>query len=102
MVSNELHTHHLWILAKSKKEAFKWYLDFERLGLLVNYRKLPYNLGYGLRLGLSAATNCGLCIGDIPKLAEIIAKVIKYGYSENLKLLCEEFILRVKRKDYGK
>lgn len=102
IVSNELHTHHLWLLAKSKKEAFKWYLDFERLGLLVNYRKLPYNLGYGLRLGLSAATNCGLCIGDIPKLAEIIDKAIKHGYSENLKLLCNEFILKVKRKDYGK
>lgn len=97
-----IHTHHIWILADSKEEAFNWYLVLERLSILVNYRKLPYNLGYGLRLGLSAATNCGLCKDDIPMLAQIIANAIKFGYSENLKTCCNSFIAKIKRKYYGK
>lgn len=101
-IAPDLPTHHLWIRAKSKEEAFQWYLDLERLGLLVNYRKLPYELGYGLRLGLSAATNCGLCKGDISELAHIITTVIQQGYSEELKTHCTDFIHRVTRKYYGK
>ncbi|MDC7291903.1 GNAT family N-acetyltransferase [Blautia schinkii] len=100
-IMQTVHTHHVWILAENKEEAFDWYLVLERIGLLVNYRKLPYNLGYGLRLGLSAATNCGLCKKDIPDLAKIIAKAIRSGYSDSLKSECDSFISRVKRINYG-
>lgn len=96
------HTHHLWIQADSKEEAFSWYLTLERIGILVNYRKLPYNLGYGLRLGLSAATYCGLCEGDIPELAQIISIAIKEGYSDVLKDHSNKLIIKIKRKNYGK
>lgn len=97
-----LHTHHLWIQAYSREDAFNWYLTLERIGILVNYRKLPYNLGFGLRLGLSAATYCGLCEGDIPELAQIISKAIKNGYSDILKEHSNKFITKIKRKTYGK
>ena len=97
-----LHTHHLWLQADSKEEAFDWYLTLERIGILVNYRKLPYNLGYGLRLGLSAATYCGLCEGDIPELAHTISMAIKDGYSDGLKNHCYNLITKIKRKNYGK
>lgn len=97
-----LHTHHLWIQANSKEEAFNWYLILERIGILVNYRKLPYHLGYGLRLGLSAATFCGLCEGDIPELAHVIAIAIENGYSDELKESCNKLIKRIKRKNYEK
>jgi len=97
-----LHTHHLWIQAYSREDAFNWYLTLERIGILVNYRKLPYNLGFGLRLGLSAATYCGLCEGDIPELAQIISKAIKNGYSNTLKEHSNKFITKIKRKTYGK
>lgn len=96
------HTHHIWIQADSKEEAFNWYLALEKIGLLVNYRKLPYKIGYGLRLGLSAATFCGLCEGDIPELAQIIKMAIKNGYSDQLKNDCHKLIKRIKRKNYGK
>jgi glycine hydroxymethyltransferase len=98
----QLHTHHLWIQADSKEDAFNWYLILERIGILVNYRKLPYKLGYGLRLGLSAATYCGLCENDIPELAQIISSAIKGGYSDELKNKSQSLITRIKRKDYGK
>lgn len=97
-----LHTHHLWLQADSKEEAFDWYLTLERIGILANYRKLPYNLGYGLRLGLSAATYCGLCEGDIPELAQIISMAIKNGYSDVLKDHSGKLITKIKRKNYGK
>lgn len=97
-----LHTHHLWLQADSKEEAFNWYLTLERIGILVNYRKLPYHLGYGLRLGLSAATYCGLCEGDIPELAQVITMAIKDGYSDGLKKQSHKLIEKVKRKNYGK
>lgn len=96
------HTHHLWIQANSKEEAFDWYLTLERIGILVNYRKLPYNLGYGLRLGLSAATFCGLCEKDIPELAKVIDIAIKNGYSDELRKHCYMLVKRIKRKNYGK
>lgn len=99
---NYSHTHHIWIQANNKEEAFNWYLILERIGILVNYRKLPYNLGYGLRLGLSAATFCGLCEGDIPELAWIIGSAIKNGYSDKLKNQCCKLIAKIKRKNYGK
>lgn len=67
-------THHIWVSAPSCEAAFEWYLNLEQVGILVNYRKLPYELGYGLRLGLSAATYRGLRERHIQILASIVAK----------------------------
>lgn len=89
-------THHCWIGPLSKIDAFKLYTTLEKIGILTNYRLLPYDIGYGLRLGLSGATNSGLQAGQIPKLAEIIATAYSSGYSDNLANECASFISKVK------
>lgn len=66
-------THHIWIKAPSQEKAFSCFLNLEKIGINVNYRLLPYKLGYGLRLGLSGATRMGLYKdADIEDIAEII------------------------------
>lgn len=89
-------THHCWIGPLCKENAFDLYITLERIGLLTNYRLLPYDIGYGLRLGLSGATNSGLKTVHIPELAQIIATAYKSGYNSSLARECSEFIQRVK------
>ena len=89
-------THHCWISLNSQKRAFNLYLTLERMGILTNYRMLPYNLGYGLRLGLSGATQSGLKKSDIPELARLISEAYYIGYSEELANHSRTFIQRIK------
>lgn len=70
-------THHLWIRSESQKKAMSVYQTLENLGIMTNYRKLPYNLGYGLRLGTAAATLQGLSSDNAMYLAKIISLVIE-------------------------
>ena len=74
--SDNPNTHHIWIKADSKEEAYNWYKQLEEIGILVNYRRLPYEIGYGLRLGLSAASYRGLKDSQTPELATIIFNCI--------------------------
>lgn len=89
-------THHCWIGPLSKEKAYTLYSTLEQLGILTNYRLLPYDIGYGLRLGLSGATNSGLLAIDIPTLAQIIANAYENGYSRTLADQCAIFIKKVK------
>ena len=89
-------THHCWIGPLSKHDAFDLYTTLEKLGILTNYRLLPYDIGYGLRLGLSGATNSGLRTVHIPELAEIIAKAYINGHSDTLANECANFVCKVK------
>ncbi len=66
------HTHHLWIKMDTKDDAFNFYKKMETCNLLVNYRKLPYRLGQGIRMGTSAATLQGVNHDNVSKLAEFI------------------------------
>lgn len=94
---SETHTHHIWIQCADKQDAFELYKRWEKYGLLTNYRLLPYNLGYGIRLGLSAATVCGLCENDIPKLASLLAtSYYEIEYSPSLHKEIEQFIMEIK------
>lgn len=94
---SEEHTHHIWVQCKDKREAFNLYNRWERYGFLTNYRLLPYNLGYGIRMGLSAATSSGLQQNDIPKLSRLLEKSCKYAeYSETLHYEIESFIIHLK------
>lgn len=70
-------THHIWVASPSRETAFEWYSNLEKVGIWVNYRKLPYNLGYGLRLGLSAATYRGVKEHHIKPLVEIFSQAMK-------------------------
>lgn len=67
-----LPTLHIWILPPSREKAYQFFSTLEELKILVNYRKLPYNLGFGLRLGVNAAVQQGLKEKHIPNLAKII------------------------------
>lgn len=89
-------THHCWIGPLSKEEAFSLYTTLEKIGILTNYRLLPYDIGYGLRLGLSGATNSGLLLKHIPELAELIAAAYHKGYSKSLNQRCSDFIHIIK------
>lgn len=88
-------THHIWVSSPSRETAFEWYSNLEKVGILVNYRKLPYELGYGLRLGLSAATYRGMKEHHIEPLADIVAKAMQMPTGT----LCEELQELLKQID---
>ena len=98
---NESITHHIWILCPNKKFAFELYKRWEQYGFLTNYRLLPYNLGYGIRIGLSAATVSGLLPKDISELADLMSKTYySIEYNSELHYLCEKFIKKIKENSY--
>lgn len=98
--ANEIITHHIWIQCSNKEFAFELYKRWEHYGFLTNYRLLPYNLGYGIRMGLSAATVSGLLPKDIPELANLLVQTYyNKNYNENLKHLSEEFIHKIKEEN---
>ena len=68
-------TQHVWVNEVSRARAFETYEALERCRIFTNYRRLPYSLGVGLRLGLSAAVRIGLQEADIPRLANLIADI---------------------------
>ncbi len=91
-------THHLWIQGSSREDAFESYERLESAGILTNFRLLPYSLGYGLRLGVTAAVRLGLAEPDVPRLAELIAQVRRRGpvrsLVEDVHLLSESLWVR--------
>ena len=89
-------TQHIWILCQNKHESYKYYLKLEELGLLTNYRLLPYNLGYGLRIGLNASVLCGLNEKHISQLAEIMRDAYYGDITPRLKKMCYKFIKNIK------
>ena len=89
-------THHLWILCSNKYESYQYYLKLEMLGLLTNYRLLPYNLGYGLRIGLNAAILSGLTERHIPKLARIMSDAYHGDITPSLIKSCRKLIRKIK------
>lgn len=98
--TNETITHHIWIQCSNKVSAFDLYKRWEQYGFLTNYRLLPYNLGYGIRMGLSAATVSGLLPKDISELANLLALAYhSIGYNEKLHHLSEEFIKKIKENN---
>lgn len=70
-----LPTHHIWIDINNQDKAYEFYKKLENCNILVNYRNLPYNLGYGIRMGTAAATLQGLTPQNCKELANIIAAV---------------------------
>lgn len=89
-------TQHIWILCKNKYESYQYYLKLETLGLLTNYRLLPYKLGYGLRVGLNGAVLCGLNDTHIPRLAKIMSDAYYNDITPRLIKTCHKFIKSVK------
>lgn len=101
-ISNRIPTHHIWVSAPTKEIAYNWYLRLESIGILVNYRKLPYNLGYGLRLGLSAATYSGLKPQNIEQLSHLIKKAIDDDIDDTIYFESKQFIDVIKGQSHEK
>ncbi|ERK46790.1 hypothetical protein [Faecalitalea cylindroides] len=73
--NSKQNTHHLWIQFNNNDTAFAFYKKMEYCNFLVNYRKLPYELGMGIRMGTSAATLQGINSYNLEKLADLIAQI---------------------------
>ncbi len=78
-------THHIWVEASGRAEAFAHYETLSAVGVHTNYRILPYGLGHGLRLGTSYAAAAGLGPEHAEELAAIIATAIDGGASVELR-----------------
>jgi glycine hydroxymethyltransferase len=77
-------THHIWISAEDRNEAFRHYEELGRVNIHTNYRLLPYDLGYGLRLGTTACAVAGIDLPHVEELADIIATTLVQGGSPAL------------------
>jgi glycine hydroxymethyltransferase len=84
-------THHVWIREPSREDAFKTYEALESCLILTNFRKLPYSLGHGLRLGVNVAVRLGLAEQDVPQLADLIADVRRFGPTRELRQKARSF-----------
>lgn len=69
-------SHHIWLKASSREEAFTWFKRLEKRRIYVNYRELPYNLGFGLRLGLAGITRLGLQTSETGSVADLVTAAI--------------------------
>lgn len=69
-------THHIWIETIGSEAAFAQYERLAAANVQVNYRKLPYRLGYGLRLGTSHSATAGVDVPHMTELADIVALAI--------------------------
>lgn|GEM_PF-480519 len=89
-------TLHTWIMCETQEKNYEYYLKLEQLGLLTNYRLLPYNLGHGLRIGFGAAVRSGFCSRHVPALADIMAEAYHSKVTSTLQKKASKLIKRVK------
>jgi len=78
-------THHVWLRAPNRDVALAWYEQLSRSNVHTNYRKLPYGLGYGLRLGTSFSAAAGLSFGHVEELADIVETAVRNGDDQMLR-----------------
>jgi glycine hydroxymethyltransferase len=69
-------TQHIWISLRDQDHAFEAWKGLERNRIQTNYRKLPYDLGWGLRLGVTAAVSRGLTVDHTAELASLISNIL--------------------------
>jgi glycine hydroxymethyltransferase len=84
-------THHVWIRENDRERAFTTYENLEQCLIMTNFRRLPYSLGHGIRLGASAAARLGMTEDDVPELAELIAQIRRSGPTTALKQRAQSF-----------
>ena len=82
-------TQQLWLKCDSRESAYLAFKQLEHIGILTNYMALPYNLGYGLRIGTGAATIQGLRPCHCFELASLIATCLYKMDTEHLKEIRE-------------
>lgn len=80
---SQSYTQHIWLCPPNKDETYLFFKNLEKIHILTNYRLLPYNLGYGLRIGTAAAVRQGLNTDQISRLAELISEVYNTKHINN-------------------
>jgi glycine hydroxymethyltransferase len=68
--------HHIWIRYDDADTAFAAYKSLSHANIHVNYRKLPFRLGWGLRLGTSHAVSAGLTVARTGEVADLVASAL--------------------------
>jgi glycine hydroxymethyltransferase len=71
--------------SSGRGEAYEQYERLAEIGILTNYRKLPYGIGHGLRLGTTFSAAAGIDVEHAAELAEIIREGLEGGASERLR-----------------
>ena len=74
-------TQHLWLRFDNQESAYAACRQLELCRIHTNYRLLPYGLGYGLRLGTTAATLQGLSVQTVPELATLMCDILSGGFT---------------------
>lgn len=82
---NDPPTQHLWIPMGGRDAAYRLFKHLEQCRVQTTYRLLPYDLGYGLRIGTPAATMQGLRPEHAAELASIFAAACFDGFSLSLR-----------------
>lgn len=89
-------SYYIYIRIKDQNLAYEKYNQLSAVGIDTNYRLLPYNLGYGLRLGTGPLTMMGLRPSDTKQLALIFSEAY-YGHSNiNLASQVKKFLTKIK------
>jgi glycine/serine hydroxymethyltransferase len=99
---NQPGAYYIWLAINDQQKAYKIFRDLEKTGINTNYRLLPYNLGYGLRLGTAPAISYGLRPKDTPELAKYIANVYKNGFNKEIALKFKCFLKKIKENRLDK
>lgn len=88
----------IFIAINDRDLAFKIFSNLLSVGIETNYRLLPYNLGYGIRLGTNAATILGLKPSDISELAKLFAEGYYNEPTDALRKKVRAYVARIKRE----
>lgn len=90
---SDYYTLHIWLKPETSDKTYKFYLKLEQMKILTNYRLLPYDIGYGIRIGINGAVRQGLRKEHIAILADIIKEAYFQEYlSEKLIKTANTFI----------
>lgn len=71
-------TQQIWIPSQNQEKGYAFFQRLEEIGFLASFRELPYQKGFGLRLGTAAATRQNLT----PEVAKEVGQIISTVYHE--------------------
>lgn len=88
-------TQQIWVKCDTQHQAYTLFKKLEDIGIFTNYMKLPYRLGYGLRLGTGAATIQGLkpchCV-DVADFIEACNNNQCLNEFDSIRNKCQDFL----------
>lgn len=85
-------THQLWVAFESKEVAIKSFLLLEEIGIYVNCKKLSFNNGWGIRIGVQEVTILGLKESEMYSIAKIIGNRL-FDRKSNVECIDDVFII---------